>query len=499
MKISRFCFLLVHLSLNALSLSVPKEHYYPNAPDLQNHPGHYPFISALTFRNTCDFIIDQNTLFFNPDLVKRGDTIYVAVKYLEWFEKEVHDLIQHPYILVSCNEGGWGPAPNLQRLLYDPKLAAWFCRNLLFSHHPKLFQIPMGQDLAIFKIEPEVLDELKTATSKPFPPKKYCLYMSHYPRSYGDRDKIVKLFENEPYCFSRNQSDQTVWHGTSRPQFYEELSLSQFTLSPYGLNAESVRTWEALVLDCIPIVEHTFLDPLYAGLPILIIHKWEEIDQPLLEKKYQELKDLPRDRAYFDYWHDLIKSTQSQTKTHNNVFSQIEATQLSSQEVKELCALLQEKGKGDILICKGFLSALHSLQLADTFLSKIFLYDPWLSKETFNSLHLYLKNLDFFKNKDKITILGFEKQFNKVVNDLSSHPVFLDLSYYRNGLVRNFTNFRHSLKQDLIDLYQKLKTGGLLCGNKADDPYVKEVLTQFSQEQDLPIDIRGTLWFLHRN
>ena len=115
----------------------------------------------------------------------------------------------------------------------------------------------MGQDLAIFKADPKVKFNLISAMLDKTLPKKHLLYMNHLPREFGDRDKIVKLFENEPYCFSKNHSDRPhifiEW-----PIFYQEMATCQFVLSPLGLETDCVRTWEALVLDCIPIVEHTF-------------------------------------------------------------------------------------------------------------------------------------------------------------------------------------------------------------------------------------------------
>jgi hypothetical protein len=272
------------IKLHAIPIKVPTERYR-GFYDKSFHPGYYPFISYLTFRNMCDIVIDETTEWFDPDQVELGDTLYLNIWYLDWFVDHVHDKIKVPYILVSCDVGGWLPDPRLKKLLYDPKLAAWFCRNIIFSYHPKLVQLPMGQDLALFHPEDlELTQTLLNAVAKKSLPKKHLLYMCHYPRPHGERDKLVKLFEDQPYCLSRNHSGQE-YKELPRQQFYEEISSSQFVLSPLGLETDCVRTWEALVLGCIPIVEHTFLDPIYDRLPVVMVHDWREVNEAFLEKK----------------------------------------------------------------------------------------------------------------------------------------------------------------------------------------------------------------------
>ena len=194
--ISIFTIVMVWIAqLNAVPLKVPTERY-KGSFDKSKHPGHYPFISYLTFRNVCDIVIDDATEWFDPDRVEPGDTIYLNIWYLDWFVKHVHDRIKHPYILVSCDVGAWLPHPEHKKLLYDPKCAAWFCRNMVFSYHPKLIQIPTGQDLGQFILDdPNITSYLLNAIAQKTLPKKHLLYMNHYPRAHGERDQLVKLFE----------------------------------------------------------------------------------------------------------------------------------------------------------------------------------------------------------------------------------------------------------------------------------------------------------------
>lgn len=491
------------MGLEATPLKVPTERY-KGSYDKRNHPGHYPFISYLTFRNHCDKVIDDTTEWFDPIDVKQGDIVYLNIWYLDWFVKHVHDQIKYPYILVTCDVGAWLPHPELKKLLYDPKLAAWFCRNMVFSYHPKLFQIPTGQDLGQFILDdPEITDTLLNAVSEKTLPKEHVLYMCHFPRNHGDRDQIVKLFENNPYCLSRNHSDQ-VFENLERTQFYKELASCQFVLSPLGLETDSVRTWEALVLDCIPIVEHTFLDPSYDRLPVAKVHDWQEITPEFLANNYQELKDRQCDEAYFDYWDSLLKKIQAKVKGKEHEFSRVEATQFSRQDLEDLSFILNEdREEPRLIFYKGFLSFFHCLQLANALNSQICFFDPWMDNEIFRNFDRYLMNHSIARNKNKIHVLENEKYFSTALKKSSNCSVFLDLSYYRTSLFLNFRtsvieygNFRHSLKNDLAEFYKELLPNTLLCGNMVNDEYVKEVLLRFCKENNVAIETRGSFWFL---
>ena len=493
------------LSLEAVPLKVPTERYAGYcAKEIKGyHPGHYPFVSYLTFRNFCDRIIDDYTEWFDPDTVEVGDTVYLNLWYLDWFVNNVHDQIKHPYILVSGDVGAWWPPPSLKKILYDPKLAAWFCRNIVFSYHPKLFQIPMGQDVALFDLGPKAHFPLLDVIAAKIP-KKHLLYMCHCPRKHGDRDLLVKLFENEPYCLSCNHSDQN-WRNIPFKQFWEEMAASRFALSPLGLETDCVRTWEALALDCIPVVEHTFLDASYDRLPVIMVHDWKEVNPAFLEKKYQELKDRKLDEAYFDYWAKLIRDVQKKIKRDEASFSLLESTFFSAEGLQDLIFILNNEGcQVQSLFYKGFLSSLRPLQLANSlpFLLKLYLCDYWLDHDILAKLEKHLLGWPVRSAKREVKLLS-DYDFMKALESNQCCSVFLDLTYYRTSLFVDFSascveygNFRQSLKSDLHRLWKALADGSLLIGNMGGNDYVNEVLERFCREKTVTLQREGSFWFL---
>lgn len=487
----RICFFLFPFVLLSTPIKVPQE-FYSGAGLNGNDPGYAPLIADRTFRAICDHIIDQDAVWFDPAKVKPGDMIYLNLWYIQWFETQVHDQIRCPYILVSCDVGDWFPESRYQRLLYDPKLAAWFCRNILFSYHPKVIQIPMGQTDRYFGYE--WLASLKRLSDqKPFP-KKHLLYMNFLPREYGDRNKVIRLFAEEPYCFSRNRKDLSYFP-VPKEDYYVELAESEFALSPYGLETDCVRTWEALSLDCIPIVEHTFLDPLFDNLPVLIVHDWEEINEPFLKEQKERLKTRKCDKAFFGYWEKLLLDTQKKVRKGDLSKSAVEATAISPQDLEDLFAILESTGK-DQLIYRGFLSGVHALQTAAApFLKKIQLYDLWASQKV---VEPYLKDKTLLKHQRKISHPPHHS-FETLFCPQARHcrPIFFDFSYFRNSLLRdpNLKQMRHNLKEDLADVYTMAESGTLFCGNMHDNEYVAKVLDKLSSQLKLSINKRGAFWF----
>ncbi len=469
-------------------------------------------IEERAFQAICDHIVDhQNKEAFNPEMVKLGDTIYLCGWDLPWFEQQIHDRIKFPYILITCDIGGSFPSPyTTNKLLYDPKLAAWFCKNIVFSYHPKFIQLPMGQHILYWG---DVnLSRLEDLAAAPVLPKKHFLYMNHYPRDYGDRQTIIPLFENQPYCYSRNFSDKP-YQIISRDLFHEELASSVFVISPPGLESDCARTWEAFLVDCIPIVEHGFFDPLYDDLPVLLIHQWNEINEEFLRRKYIEIKNrhLSKEKAFFPYWKNLIQEKQKQIRNWDTSSSSFEATLFSSEDLTNLCKILQQSGHTR-LVYRSMFTFMHALQLAHAapFIQEIELYDPWMNPCRFEALPSYLnagtKQL-FYENQHKINVQNVLTSWYIDAGWLGRKEcaIFLDLTYHRSSLLIHglydlqfLKPMRHSLQAELHELYHSSSPDVFICGNMVHNDYVKESLIRFATANQLAIETQGDFWFLTR-
>jgi hypothetical protein len=93
-----------------------------------------------------------------------------------------------------------------------------------------------------------------------------------------------------------------------------------FVISPHGGGLDCHRTWEALVLGCIPIVKTSGLDSLYRDLPVLIVKDWSDVTDSLLQSTVRDFRDrvFNYDRLLLSYWVKLIETAQETLKSKAN-------------------------------------------------------------------------------------------------------------------------------------------------------------------------------------
>lgn len=281
----------------------PETWLSPSIPRTDNkRPGSYPFICGDTFRRIANFVIDETLIPFDPAKVTPGDIIFLNGNYLEIFVTNIHPLIQAPYILLTHNS--LQPAPGtFESLLYDPKLIAWFGKNITITNHPKLFPLPLGIPNPHWPWGNTQL--IKETVDKQLE-KKHLLYLNFDIKTNSIRKKVQELFESKNFCY--------VTAKKPYQEYLEDIAQSKFVLSPEGAGMDCHRTWEALLVGSIPIITHSTLDIMFQDLPVLFVNSWEEVTEEFLEKKYQEItkKTYQLDTLYADYWINIILQIQKQ-------------------------------------------------------------------------------------------------------------------------------------------------------------------------------------------
>jgi hypothetical protein len=76
-------------------------------------------------------------------------------------------------------------------------------------------------------------------------------------------------------------------------KLWEEYTKHRFGFSPKGNGQDCHRTWEMLFFGMVPIVKTSSVDPLFTGLPVLIVKEWMDICQEgFLDKTYGEMTPL---------------------------------------------------------------------------------------------------------------------------------------------------------------------------------------------------------------
>ncbi|MBA3721619.1 MAG: hypothetical protein H0W88_04385 [Parachlamydiaceae bacterium] len=494
-------------------MKTPQHVFSSICKHIKDHPGDYPLVSDMTYRSIADHKVDQSTEYFDPSIVKKGDIIYLDDWYIPWFTKYVHPKIKYPYILISISTSGWHPEPGVfdynekngwpppveatRTLLYDSKVAAWFGKNMMLSRHPKAFQIPLGQNLIYWgslydRWSVNCHKNLVDMSMQKNDSKQFLLYLNMTLKTDPSRTDVAKLFQDKPYCLSRiiGGKHKVI----PKTQYFEELASCTFTLAPRGIGMDTVRLWEALLLNCIPIVKHCELDDLYADLPILFIDEWEQINEKFLIEKEKEIKSksFSRDKAFFDFWANKIYKVQESIRKNKNTFSNLQATKFPTTSLNNLLLVIKKNTKkNDSLICKGAVLGLRPFQLigAGSHLSKLYVQDKWGAYGNEKSDdHLKIFSSDpLLLNRDKIIPINHwdctSFLFGK--DNSSKTHVFLDLTYIRH----NFVN-------DIGSLFSKAPSKTLFCGNLAEEPYLKRVVQEYFKKQNHKVNFQGDIWFV---
>ena len=236
---------------------------------------------------------------FDPATVKPGDLVFVRDAPL--FFKKMHPQIQVPYCILTHGECLDMFKESYFKYLNDGKVLAWFTIHHSAINHEKVHPIPLGivQYLEMYEKRGEMNKLfMKLRKNK----KEKLLYMNFKDWHNPERTRIRKLFLDKPFC---DVNDNCRFN-----QYIKETAEHKFQLSPPGLGPDCYRVWESLLVGTIPIVEHSYFDWMYEGLPVLFIDKWEEVTPEFLEQKYREFhsRKWNIEKLYMEYWLAQIQS-----------------------------------------------------------------------------------------------------------------------------------------------------------------------------------------------
>ncbi len=294
--------ILCGLSVLATMAAQGEIHY--DAPVSEN------FVIRWAFQALCDHHFDprvdlcrwptnpERGVTFNPQDVKPGDIVFV--RDFEYYFEHKHHKIDVPYFVLTHGECLDKFREKNLKYLRDGKILAWFTIHPYAEiMHERIIPIPLG--IVQYK---ELFDKKKKMhkrfTELRNRKKDKLLYMNFTEWCMPERTRIRKFFEHKPYVTYVERCEFNT--------FIHELAEHKFVLSPPGLGPDCYRVWESVLLGSIPLVEHSPLDFMYEGLPVLFIDRWEDITEEFLEQKYEEMSAQtysPR-RLGMEYWIDII-------------------------------------------------------------------------------------------------------------------------------------------------------------------------------------------------
>ena len=276
--------------------------------------------------------MDHNTVpshaLVNP-LPNRTPTVYVQSHHLGTFVERSLPTMPGRFVLVYGDSDSQIDLhhPTFRPLFHSPKVVHIYAQNG-GPAHPKLTVLPIGMDyhtktrhrlplllpsLVASELRRTLEYELSTptiqdtelkrilATAKPFS-ERLALCFSNFDdkvrsRVSAHRDTNKSLVVEFP-------------HDSSRKDTWEAQSKYAFVLSPKGAGIDCHRTWEALALGCIPIVERSPICSVFEDLPVLIIDSWKDVTRQLLDKTIADFgeRKFCMEKLTLRYWIQRIIS-----------------------------------------------------------------------------------------------------------------------------------------------------------------------------------------------
>ena len=274
------------------------------------------FISSKGLLKSCVFIPDsaesslRNHGFYNTKK-KYGNnivSIYVCSSSLENFAKDYINKIPYKFIVVTGDSDMTVHTDCyfVKTILNHPNVVHIYAQNC-WGDHEKITKIPIGLDyhtLIKTNFSPVIQEEMLMRIKNDSVP-------------FHQRDPLC--FVNfDGYCNDRKEAHKDIPKnliyemrtGTPREIIWKLQVRYVFVISPFGHGLDCYRTWEALMLGCIPIVRKSPISDIFDDLPVLQINRWRDINKELLKSTIKKFKNkkFNYDKLNLSYWISKINS-----------------------------------------------------------------------------------------------------------------------------------------------------------------------------------------------
>lgn len=306
------------------------------------------FVWSFGIASQCDLGLDQSPEDYfklKPSFdssvyekIKTGDLVWVRSRFLSKFYHQVLPKVSSRFVLVVTDGDESFPTENglsnkeIRDLLNHERIAHIFAQNFDSKsvdgeNQSKVTHLPLGIDFHTIaykkpnkgwgeeRASPREQEKVLVDTLKSFKPtylrKKRIFVDFHHSDSIrnGDRKRYIELGEDRTSIFEQIQKTGLVDSSDrmNRSALWKTKGEYAFSVSPHGNGLDCHRTWEDLVLGCIVIVKSSALDPMYAGLPVVIVQDWSEIHEQNLNRWLAQYGDALtnakyRERLTNDYW-----------------------------------------------------------------------------------------------------------------------------------------------------------------------------------------------------
>ena len=254
------------------------------------------------FKNFADIVIDQeNIIAGTTRSYKNNDIVFCKTDFLGLLFQETYHLDIN-LILIShqsdyeISEEVWRHKPTCVK--------KWYAQNVNFKHQD-LVPIPIGLENHKGMQKGSSIDTNFISIFEPLynNGKISDKIYSNFGNTHNNRQNVRNFlnYNNLTYNDTFN---------TPYSEYMKNMSKYLFVASPRGNGIDCHRTWEALLMGCIPIVERHFMYDNY-NLPIIQIDSWDDLINKNILQIYKDKflrNELFTDTTHLsmDYWKNLI-------------------------------------------------------------------------------------------------------------------------------------------------------------------------------------------------
>jgi hypothetical protein len=215
-----------------------------------------------------------------------GSKIFIKVDLLNHYA-EFLSKMPVPFHLMTGRAAKSPSTSDIESILKNKNVVSWVGTNIP-TLEDRIMQVPIG-------FQEEGLE--RPNGSFPFPElkeKTNDIVLTYIGDTHESRKDIPKDLD---ISFVEQKED----YG----QYLYQLNTSKYSICPRGYGIDTHRVYESIVMNSIPIVLTSILDPLYNSINCIILDSWDDIKNELSEKT------LNREQVTFDYWRKEIEKFQN--------------------------------------------------------------------------------------------------------------------------------------------------------------------------------------------
>lgn len=271
-----------------------------------------PFLSGDTYRAIANFIYDNSYSCHAKDINEfktKRPIVFISAARLEEFVNSILPDIINPFILIT-HQSDTNITMDLkwQTIANNKYIFHWFAQNCTLEHS-KVTPLPIGLEDA-WRHNTGALKDYKKS------------FFRQYSRIIQNKKTEVLLGfslgtnpDSRFACyraFWRNPILHEIYTSPNAHLYRKLLEKSMFVASPSGNGLDCHRTWEAMYMGTIPLVEDNYMNRYFAslGLPLICISDWREVanwDENKCKQIYDDtMQKSNTDALKLDYWISLF-------------------------------------------------------------------------------------------------------------------------------------------------------------------------------------------------